>query len=46
MTLRERLLLSPLYDWFGKRSYAQSGEDIIADLELGRKGKGVYIDVG
>lgn len=46
MTLRERLLISPLYDWFGKRSYAQSGEDIIADLELGRKGKGVYIDVG
>jgi len=46
MTLRDRLLLSPLYDWFGKRSYAQSGEDIIADIELGKKKKGIYIDVG
>lgn len=46
MTLRERLLISPIYDWFGKRSFAQSGEDIIADLELGKKKKGIYIDVG
>jgi len=46
MTLRERMLLSPLYDWFGKRSFAQSGEDIIADLELGKKKTGIYIDVG
>lgn len=46
MTLRDRLWLSPLYDWFGKRSYAQSGEDIIADIELGKKKKGIYIDVG
>lgn len=46
MTLRERLLLSPVYDWMGKRSFAQSGEDIIADLELGKKKKGVYVDVG
>jgi FkbM family methyltransferase len=46
MTLRDRLLISPLYDWFGKRSFAQSGEDIIADLELGKKKKGIYIDVG
>jgi len=44
--IKERLLLSPLYDWFGKRSYAQSGEDIIADSELGKKKKGRYIDVG
>lgn len=40
------MLLSPLYDWFGKRSFAQSGEDIIADSELGKKKKGIYIDVG
>jgi FkbM family methyltransferase len=46
MTIRERLLLSPLYDWFGKRSFAQSGEDIIADSELSKKKKGVYVDVG
>lgn len=46
MSIRELILLSPLYDWLGKRSFAQSGEDIIADLELGKKRKGVYIDVG
>lgn len=46
MSIREKLLLLPLYDWFGKRSYAQSGEDIIADVELGKKKKGRYIDVG
>jgi FkbM family methyltransferase len=46
MTLRERMLLTPLYDWFGKRSFAQSGEDIIADIEMGKKKRGVYIDVG
>lgn len=45
-SIREKLLLSPLYDWFGKRSYSQSGEDIVADVELGRKKKGTYIDVG
>lgn len=46
MSLREKILLSPLYDWFGKRSFAQSGEDVIVDGELGRKKKGVYVDVG
>lgn len=46
MSIKDKLLLSPLYDWFGKRSYAQSGEDIIADMEMGRKKKGVYVDVG
>lgn len=45
-SIREKLFLSPLYDWFGKRSYSQSGEDIIADLELGKKQRGIYIDVG
>lgn len=45
-SIREKLLLSPLYDWFGKRSYSQSGEDIIADVELDKKKKGTYIDVG
>lgn len=46
MSIKDRLLLSPLYDWLGKRSFAQSGEDIIADVELAKKKKGVYIDVG
>lgn len=46
MGIREKILLSPLYDWFGKRSYAQSGEDIVVDIELGKKNKGVYVDVG
>jgi FkbM family methyltransferase len=38
--------LSPLYDWLGKRSYAQSGEDIVADVLLEKKRKGVYVEVG
>lgn len=46
MRINERLRLSFLYDWFGKRSFAQSGEDIIADIVLGKKAKGIYIDVG
>jgi len=46
VSIKDKLLLSPLYDWFGKRSFAQSGEDIIADIELGKKKKGIYIDVG
>ena len=46
MSLKEKLLLSPLYDWFGKRSYAQSGEDIIADVLLEKKRKGIYVEVG
>ena len=28
------LMATPLYDWFGKRTYAQSGEDVIAWGEL------------
>ena len=46
MSIKEKLLLSPLYDWFGKRSYAQAGEDIIANIILDKKKKGVYVDVG
>lgn len=46
MSIKDKLLLSPLYDWFGKRSFAQSGEDIIADVLLLKKKKGIYIDVG
>lgn len=45
-SIREKLLLSPLYDWLGKRSYAQAGEDIIADVVLEKKKCGTYIDVG
>lgn len=46
MDLKQKLLLSPLYDWLGKRSYAQSGEDIVADTELEKKKKGFYVDIG
>ncbi len=46
MDLKQKLLLSPLYDWLGKRSYAQSGEDLIADLELGKRQRGFYVDIG
>jgi FkbM family methyltransferase len=46
VSIREKLLLSPVYDWFGKRSYAQSGEDIIVDIILEKKKRGIYIDVG
>ena len=38
--------MSPLYDWFGKRSFAQSGEDIVVDILLEKKKMGVYVDVG
>jgi len=46
MGLKEKLLLSPLYDFLGKRSYAQSGEDIVADVILGKKKRGFYVEVG
>jgi FkbM family methyltransferase len=39
-------MLSRLYDWFGKRSFAQSGEDIIADVAMGKKRRGTYVEVG
>jgi len=47
--------LTSLYDWFGKRTYAQSGEDVIAWGELRMdcraplamtKWKGFYVEVG
>ncbi|KKT48350.1 MAG: hypothetical protein UW41_C0032G0008 [Candidatus Collierbacteria bacterium GW2011_GWC2_44_18] len=55
--IRDLLYLSPLYDWLGKRSYAQSGEDLIAWGELAERvprchsatvsqDKGFYVDVG
>ncbi len=44
-------MATPIYDWFGKRSYAQSGEDIIAwgEISGGHGGpplRGFYVDVG
>lgn len=39
-------MATPLYDWLGKRSFSQSGEDLIAWGELGNKKKGFYLDVG
>lgn len=38
--------LSPLYDLFGKRSFSQSGEDMVVDSILGRPKKGFYVDIG
>jgi len=46
MGIREFLTDTPIYDWFGKRSFAQSGEDIVVDGELGKPKKGFYVDVG
>jgi len=57
MDFRSFLMTSFLYDWFGKRSYAQSGEDLIAwgelqnsktqELKNSKHGKmGFYVDVG
>lgn len=50
--IKNILYLTPLYDWFGKRTYAQSGEDVIAWTELsGRENpaptkNGFYVDIG
>jgi len=56
--IKSRIYLSPLYDLFGKRSYAQSGEDIISWLEIKNsrtqeikksrqtESKGFYVDIG
>ena len=57
MNWKEELLTSPLYDWFGKRSFAQSGEDLIAwgeiqgsktqKLKNAKQGQmGFYVDIG
>lgn len=46
MDFRQVFRATPLYDWLGKRSFAQSGEDLIAWGELGRKKRGYYIDIG
>jgi len=45
MNWKQRVLNSPLYDLFGKRSYAQAGEDMIVWSELKRK-RGFYVDIG
>ncbi len=34
MNLKQAAMATPLYDWLGKRSYAQSGEDMIAWTEV------------
>lgn len=39
-------MASILYDWFGKRSFGQAGEDIVAESVFGKKKKGFYVDVG
>ncbi len=38
--------LTPIYDLLGKRSYAQSGEDVVVDAILNRQKRGFYVDVG
>jgi len=45
MSWRQKIINSPLYDWLGKRSFSQSGEDVIAWGELD-KGRGFYVDIG
>ncbi|HBC44654.1 TPA: hypothetical protein DCZ81_00605, partial [Candidatus Collierbacteria bacterium] len=34
MDFKQILMATSLYDWLGKRTYAQSGEDVIAWGEL------------
>ena len=46
MGLKSWVLKSPLYDFMGKRSFGQSGEDIIVMGELSKKKKGFYVDIG
>lgn len=46
MNLKQAIMATPLYDLLGKRSYAQSGEDIIAFGEIGGVKQGFYVDVG
>jgi len=45
MNLRQKLINSALYDWFGKRSFAQAGEDMVAWSVLGKR-QGFYVDIG
>jgi FkbM family methyltransferase len=46
MGLKSWFMQSPFYDFLGKRSFAQAGEDIIAVTELGKVKKGFYVDIG
>lgn len=46
MSLKNFIIDSPFYDFFGKRSFGQSGEDVIVATEIGNKKKGFYVDVG
>ncbi len=55
MKWKEWLMATPIYDILGKRSYAQSGEDLIAAIELAdfrlqmsdhKNNAGFYVDVG
>ena len=46
MSLKSWVLKSPFYDFLGKRSFGQSGEDIIVWGELGDIKKGFYVDIG
>ncbi len=46
MDWKSWLKLTPVYDFFGKRSYSQSGEDVVVDSILNRQKKGFYVDIG
>lgn len=46
MGIRQAVISSPLYDFLGKRSYAQAGEDIVAWSELNKIRHGFYVDIG
>jgi FkbM family methyltransferase len=46
MDWKSWLKLTPVYDLFGKRSYSQSGEDVVVDGILNKRKNGFYVDIG
>lgn len=46
MGIKSWVMRTKLYDLLGKRSFGQSGEDIIVASEFGKKKNGFYVDIG
>jgi FkbM family methyltransferase len=46
MDWKSWLKLTPVYDLFGKRSFSQSGEDVVVDSILNKQKNGFYVDIG
>lgn len=46
MSLKSWVLKTKIYDFLGKRSYAQSGEDVLVVGEFEKDKRGFYVDVG